>query len=120
MGTRLSNDERGRQGAVRLAAVLAAALALISLWVWLGTVPARDPSDPDRTSDAKIPDMRLDLNRVTAVELELLPGVGPNLAERIVMYRSEHGPFASVEDVDAVRGVGPRIVESMRPFVVVE
>jgi competence ComEA-like helix-hairpin-helix protein len=120
MGSNLSKSERGRQSAVRLAANLVAALAFISLVVWLRTVPAPDPNVRIDVGESAGPDMRLDLNRASAAELELLPGVGPSLAERIVAYRTEHGPFDSVEAVDAVRGVGPRIVDSMRPFVVVE
>ena len=46
------------------------------------------------------------LNQATAEELQLLPGVGPALAERIVIYRTEHGPFRSVDQLTEVRGVG--------------
>jgi competence ComEA-like helix-hairpin-helix protein len=54
---------------------------------------------------------RIDLNRASAQELEALPGVGPAIAERIVEYRREHGPFSSFEDLEEVSGIGPRIRE---------
>ena len=46
------------------------------------------------------------LNQATAEQLQELPGVGPALSERIVLYRTEHGPFKSVEQLTEVRGVG--------------
>lgn len=56
----------------------------------------------------------LDLNRATAAELETLPGIGPALAARIVAYRQERGPFASVEDLLGVSGIGERTLERIR------
>jgi competence protein ComEA len=46
------------------------------------------------------------LNQATAEELQALPGVGPALSERIVSYRTEHGPFKSVDQLTEVKGVG--------------
>ena len=46
------------------------------------------------------------LNQATAEQLQGLPGVGPALSERIVDYRTEHGPFSSVDQLTAVKGVG--------------
>ena len=66
------------------------------------------------------PDMRLDLNTAGAAEINTLPGVGPRLAERIVAERQTGGPFGSVDDVVRVSGIGPGIVERIRPFVVAE
>jgi len=51
---------------------------------------------------------RVDLSLAGEAELQLLPGVGPRLAERIRAERAARGPFASLEDVDRrVPGVGP-------------
>ncbi len=49
---------------------------------------------------------RLDLNRATAAELDGLPGIGPVLAQRIVDYRTAHGPFRRTRDLTAVPGIG--------------
>ncbi|MFF2296250.1 helix-hairpin-helix domain-containing protein [Arthrobacter sp. NPDC058127] len=62
---------------------------------------------------------KVNLNTATAEELDTLPKVGPVLAKRIVEWRQQHGPFASVEDLDAVDGVGPKMMESLLPLVTV-
>jgi competence protein ComEA len=59
----------------------------------------------------------VDLNRAGPAELDALPGLGPVLAERIVEHRRRHGRFERVEDLLAVRGVGPRLLERLRPRV---
>ena len=50
-------------------------------------------------------------------ELDELPGVGPITAQKIIDYRTEHGPFASVDDLDAVPGIGPTRIEQLRELV---
>jgi competence protein ComEA len=59
----------------------------------------------------------LDLNDASADELDTLPGVGPATAKAIVDYRSEHGPFSSVDDLLDVRGVGPAKLDGFRDLV---
>jgi competence ComEA-like helix-hairpin-helix protein len=61
----------------------------------------------------------VDLNRATEQELRRLPGVGPQLAARIVETRAADGGFASVDDLRRVRGVGPIRLERLRPFLAV-
>jgi competence protein ComEA len=61
----------------------------------------------------------VDLNRATTVELETLPGVGPTIATTIVDDRAQHGPYASVDDLLRVRGIGPAKLEAIRPLVTV-
>jgi competence protein ComEA len=61
----------------------------------------------------------LDLNRAGAAELDALPGVGPVLAARIIEQRRRFGPFHRVDDLRAVRGVGPRLLARIRPLVTV-
>jgi competence protein ComEA len=62
----------------------------------------------------------LDLNRAGAAELDALPGIGPVLARRIVEHRIRHGPFRRVEELRAVRGVGPLLLDRLRERVRVE
>jgi len=59
----------------------------------------------------------LALNRASAKDLEELPGVGPVLAERIVAYREQNGPFAEVEDLLQVGGIGEAKLASIRDLV---
>ena len=63
------------------------------------------------------PEAPLDINRASARELTALPRVGPVLAGRIVALRDSLGGFTSVEQLDAVRGVGPATLERLRPLV---
>ncbi|MBL9141690.1 MAG: helix-hairpin-helix domain-containing protein [Phycisphaerae bacterium] len=60
----------------------------------------------------------LSLNRASAVELELIPGIGRALADRIVRDREQNGPFIRVQDVDRVRGVGPAMLERLSTHTV--
>ena len=79
--------------------------------------PATAPVTPRNESGRAPLAAKLDLNAATQTELELLPGVGPALAARIVEFRSQHGPFRSVEQLDAVKGIGPKLMEKIRPLV---
>jgi competence protein ComEA len=64
---------------------------------------------------AEPPAPLLDVNRASAEELEQLPGIGPQLAARIVEARRER-MFGSLEDLARVRGIGPATVERLRPY----
>ncbi len=56
----------------------------------------------------------LDLNAASKAELEMLPGVGPALADRIIAERDANGPFKSIDDLDRVKGIGPKTLERLR------
>ncbi|MCU1586520.1 MAG: competence protein ComEA helix-hairpin-helix repeat protein [Frankiales bacterium] len=61
----------------------------------------------------------LDLNTATAQDLDALPGIGPVLAERIVSWRTEHGRFASVDQLREVDGIGEAKYSSLKTKVTV-
>lgn len=61
----------------------------------------------------------ININTASAVELEALPGIGEVLAATIVQYRTENGPFASVDQLEDVSGIGPSTLEEIRDFVTV-
>ncbi|QDC26627.1 helix-hairpin-helix domain-containing protein [Georgenia yuyongxinii] len=61
----------------------------------------------------------VNLNTATAGVLDTLPGVGPAIAERIIQWRDLNGPFTSVDDLDAVAGIGPATMDRLRPLVTV-
>lgn len=62
---------------------------------------------------------KLNLNSASAAELETLPGVGPVLAERIITWRTDHGKFATVDALDAVAGIGAKLLAGLRDLVTV-
>lgn len=79
---------------------------------WIEPEPvAPAPASPDRQGPLVDPD------NATAAELERLPWVGPALAARIVADREAHGPFGSIEGLERVRGIGPKLAERLRPLV---
>jgi competence protein ComEA len=99
--------------------LLAAALGWAA-WLRAGrvAVPAAGGGPP--ANAIPWPDMRIDVNTASPAELDVLPGIGLRLAERIAADRAAHGPFASVDELTRVSGIGPQLVEDIRPFVVAE
>jgi competence protein ComEA len=61
----------------------------------------------------------LDLNRATNQDFDALPGIGPRLAERIVAYRHSVGTFHSLDELRAVKGIGKKKFERIRPLLTV-
>lgn len=59
----------------------------------------------------------LNINTASAKELETLPSVGERMAKRIIDYRTQHGDFASVDALQDVKGIGPKTIEKLRPFI---
>jgi competence protein ComEA len=86
-------------------------------------VPARAPagSVPPELSSAGgavgAASAKVSLATATIEQLDELPGIGPVTAQKIVDYRTEHGPFASVDALDDVPGIGPATVEELRDLV---
>ena len=64
-----------------------------------------------------LPGERIDLDRADVSEITRLPRVGPALAQRIVAWRDQHGPFGSLARLDSVSGVGPALLKAVQPFV---
>ena len=87
----------------------------------VGATADRSPAGkPARTRRPPEPSLRpgaLELDRAAAPEWERLPGIGPSLAARIVADRAERGPFRSPEGLLRVRGIGPRTLERIRPYL---
>lgn len=60
------------------------------------------------------------VNTAPASELQKLPGIGPKLAEAIIEYRTQSGPFVQVEQLLEVKGIGPAKLGRIRPLVKLE
>lgn len=65
------------------------------------------------------PTAKVDLNSATAEQLDALPGVGPATAAAIVDHRTRHGPFASVDALLDVPGIGDAKLAALRDLVTV-
>ena len=72
-----------------------------------------EPPDPDDI----IAEFPLDLNRATAAELELIPGVGPVIAGRIVEYREAIGGYGELEQLLEVKGIGGKMLGRIAPYL---
>jgi competence protein ComEA len=68
----------------------------------ISPTPASPATPPVPTATAQ----KINLNTATAAELDTLPGIGPVIAQRILEYRAQHGPFARPEDLMEVAGIG--------------
>lgn len=62
-------------------------------------------------------DGQVNINQAGADELSLLPRVGPAIAERIVDFRKENGPFKTLEDLMLVRGIGEKTFDLLKPYL---
>ncbi len=81
-------------------------------------VPRRAPGGvPAAIAGASVPGAKVSLASVTVEQLDELPGIGPVTAQKIVDWRTTHGPFRSVDDLDDVPGIGPARIEQLRDLV---
>jgi competence protein ComEA len=82
-------------------------------------VSANQPVSPGETVVA--PAGRLvNINLAGQSELETLPGIGPSLATRIIAHRDQNGPFAMIDAILEVSGIGPAKFEGIRDLITVE
>jgi comEA protein len=67
----------------------------------------------------KPPPKPVNINTATSSELETVPGIGPATAEKILQMRKSYGAFKSVDDLLAIRGIGPKRLDKMRKYLTV-
>lgn len=67
----------------------------------------------------KPPEKPINLNTANAEQLQEVPGIGPATAEKILKMRKSYGAFKSVDDLRAIRGIGPKRLEKMRKYLTV-
>jgi len=60
---------------------------------------------------------KVNINSADASQLAMLPRVGPSIAQRIVDYRKQNGPFKKAEDLMLVRGIGEKTYELLKPYI---
>ena len=115
-------EHRGRRGEGGLIAAALLLALVLSLAVCLSRIPAVETYSPvHRASYAELRAVEMVNINVDSVEkLSRLPGVGEVLAQRIIDYREAHGPFASVEELLQVEGIGEGKLEAIRSEIYLE
>ncbi|MFG0305580.1 MAG: ComEA family DNA-binding protein [Phycisphaerales bacterium JB040] len=78
-----------------------------------GSEPATPAESPGAPSAIQL----IEINRADAAELQLLPGIGPVLAKRIVDDRSANGPFLDADDLQRVKGIGEKTAAKLAPMI---
>lgn len=63
---------------------------------------------------------RINLNTASAQQLQTLKKIGPALAQRILDYRAKQGPFQTIEDLQKVKGIGPKTFANIKEHITVE
>lgn len=76
--------------------------------------PARHPED----DFAKEYRYQVDINNASAIEMQLLPGIGEKLADSVIQHRETNGPFQNHGDIKKIRGIGPKKLESIKPHLI--
>ena len=84
---------------------LALHLSLCLLLVALSSATKKPPPQPINTADS--------------TQLQLVPGIGPSTAEKILQMRKSYGAFKNVNELMAIRGLGPKHLEKMRKYLTV-
>ena len=90
---------------------LAIVVGLVARGYHRGELIEVDRADPQTIA------FRVDVNRAGWPELALLPGVGEVLARRIIESRKQRGPFRAFDDLRRMRGIGPKTLEGIRPYL---
>jgi competence protein ComEA len=117
-GTRVADAVSRAGGPTRRADLSAVNLAAPLVDGQQVIVPRRGPGGtPAALAGASAPGAKVSLANATVDQLDELPGIGPVTAEKIVDWRTTHGPFKSVDDLDDVPGIGPGRIEQLRDLV---
>jgi competence protein ComEA len=99
-----------------VAALVLVALGSTILW-WLAQGGARGRLIEIDRAPRQTVQFRIDVNEADWPEFSQLPGIGETLARRIVESRAEDGPYVDLEELRRVRGIGPKTLEQMRPYL---
>lgn len=77
-------------------------------------------SSSTRKGNSTQGDIMININTATQTELEMLPGIGPSTALKILDYRKEHGKFDSVDDIKNVKGIGDAKFENIKDHICIK
>jgi competence protein ComEA len=97
-------------------AIVAVALVAMGLW-WVGQGGLSGRLVEFERLPPRTAQFQVDINSANWPELSQLPGIGESLARRIVESREQNGPFADHQELRRVRGIGPRTLERISPYL---
>ncbi len=105
-----------RADQVTLAVIVVIAFcAILVHWYYQVTIGDR-LIEIDRAAPFEL-EFHVQVNEADEAELMLLPGIGPVLAQRIVVERKTNGPYTSPDQMERVKGIGPKTVRRLSKFV---
>lgn len=70
-------------------------------------------------ADSKAAEKKININTASLEELQMLPRIGPKVAQRIIDFRKEHGRFKKTEDIMKVKGIGEKTFEKFKDLITV-
>ncbi len=62
---------------------------------------------------------KININSATSEQLSEIKGIGPSLAERIIEFRNQNGPFNAIDELLMVKGIGPKLLDKIKPMLTV-
>lgn len=80
---------------------------------------AINPAEVGEKASKVIAEQKININTATVEQFQNLPGIGSSIAQEIINYRHEHGPFQKVEDIMQVKGIGEKKFEKIKDLITV-
>ena len=81
------------------------------------TIESGDTEIVEETQMKQNNNVLININEATQTELETLPGIGPSIALKIILYRKENGKFSNIEDIKNISGIGENKFESIKKLI---
>lgn len=84
------------------------------------TVSAAPVRSERLPAETRTPIGKININTATVEQLDVLPGIGPAIGQRIIDYRAQNGNFAKIDDIKNVRGIGDAVFDQIKDLITVQ
>jgi len=102
----------------QLALMATLLVTVVLIGIWVGTLAVQSSGLATvETMAARNAVPKIDLNKADWTELSALPKIGESTARRIIQFRQEHGPFADLNALTNVKGIGQSTLKAIQPYV---